>query len=334
MIQVFLLVFASFALSLALTAWVRRRALAQNRLDEPVARSSHVTPTPRGGGLGIAVTFYLALGWLWLMGTVPTPLAAALVPGLALVAIGYLDDRQSQSAFLRIAVHLGVAGLAMAGLGGWPTLDLGFTTWDWPDWAGFGIGTLAIAWAINFVNFMDGIDGLAGTEALFFALAGLLLLPTEAGALLLAALGAASTGFLILNWPPAKIFMGDVASGLIGYVFAVIALYESQVAAAPIWPWVIVIGIFLVDATVTLMRRIAQGAKPWEAHRSHAYQWAARRFQSHQKVTLGVLALNLVWLLPLACLAARWPTCSLAIAGLALVPLIALALRFHAGRPE
>jgi len=119
-------------------------------------------------------------------------------------------------------------------------------------------------------------------------------------------LGVSSIGFLLWNWPAAKIFMGDVGSGFLGFVLCVLMLATSQGKGISLWTWLILFGLFLVDATVTLMRRMIQREKWYSAHRSHAYQWLARQWGSHTRVTLLALAINVFWLLPIAYLSIRF----------------------------
>jgi Fuc2NAc and GlcNAc transferase len=145
---------------------------------------------------------------------------------------------------------------------------------------------------------------------------------------------AAAAGFLLWNWPPAKIFMGDVGSGYLGYVLAILALAATIRDPVAVWVWLILGGAFFVDATVTLARRTIRGDRLYEAHRSHAYQWLARRWGSHLPVTVTLLALNLLWLFPAAWLAERYPALALWILIAAYLPLIVLALVAGAGRPE
>ena len=165
----------------------------------------------------------------------------------------------------------------------------------------------ALVWLTNLFNFMDGIDGLAGMEAVSVSGLGAFLLLRNrllSGAQLSLMLCAASLGFLVWNWPPAKIFMGDVGSGFLGFTLGTLALFSSKTDSTLVWPWLILLAAFLVDATVTLLRRISGRARWYEAHRSHAYQHAARASGSHAKVTLAVAAMNIGWLFPLA-----WAAC-------------------------
>jgi Fuc2NAc and GlcNAc transferase len=177
---------------------------------------------------------------------------------------------------------------------------------------------------------MDGIDGIAASEAIFVACAGALLglLGGFASAVppMAVAFAAACGGFLVWNWPPARIFMGDVGSGYLGYVIAVLALAATRENPVALWTWLILGGVFFVDATVTLVRRLIHGDRIYEAHRSHAYQWLARRWGSHAKVTCAVLAVNVLWLLPCAVFATRRPSLAAATVVFALAPLVLLAI--------
>jgi len=204
-------------------------------------------------------------------------------------------------------------------------------------WVGSLIAVLGIVWVLNLFNFMDGIDGIAASEAIFVGLAGAWLtagLHTAGGATLVVIFAAACGGFLVWNWSPAKIFLGDVGSGYLGYLTAVFTLAAARVDPAAVWVWLILGGAFFVDATVTLARRTWRRERVYEPHRSHAYQWLARRWGSHRKVTLTLLTVNLVWLLPWAVLAARRPGNALVALAAALVPLAAVMLTIGAGRPE
>lgn len=316
-----------------LTGAVRFYALKRSLLDIPNARSSHTVPTPRGGGLALVVGVEIGLFWLWYKGYVATPeLMAVGLGGLAVALISWIDDRLDIPAIWRLLVHLAAAAWAlwwgrdfplMPFLGNW--LDLG--------WFGALVGLLLIVWLLNLYNFMDGIDGIAAVEAITVAGGAVLLLallgtPGQAAPLWL--LAAASLGFLIWNWPPAKIFMGDVGSAFIGFVFAIFVLNMSD-GPLNLWSWLILLGVFVVDATYTLVRRFLRGERIYQAHRSHAYQRASRRYASHKKVTLTVAGINLLWLLPLAWLAAAYPALGAFVLLLAWAPLLVVAALLGAG---
>jgi Fuc2NAc and GlcNAc transferase len=190
---------------------------------------------------------------------------------------------------------------------GFAELPLGFV--------GTILGIIGIVWAINLYNFVDGIDGLAAGEAISTGvIGGLLLIKTGNTGLAMVALliAAANAGFLPLNWAPAKLFMGDVGSGLLGYLFAVLAVASENVHGVPLLLWVLLLGAFVFDATVTLCRRIAHGERWYHAHHSHAYQRMVQAGKSHATVSSMILAINMVlaalaivaWLLPTLFLAA------------------------------
>lgn len=324
--------------SLLLTGLVRRLALSHGALDVPNERSSHVVPTPRGGGVAIVLATTAALLVLASRGMLQQDLVIALGGGgVAVAFIGFLDDRHRLSARVRLAVHFAAAVWALAWLGGLPPMQIGERLISF-GWAGYALGAVGIVWTLNLFNFMDGVDGIAGAEATFVALAGALiaLLTGTSDSVAAAALvfAAASCGFLVWNWPPARIFMGDVGSGYAGYAIAVLALAAARDDPVALLVWLILGGIFLVDATVTLVRRLSRRERLHEAHRSHAYQWLARRWQSHQRVTVTVAIVNLVWLLPGALLAAKYPNRAGWIAIVMLAPLVVGAIAAGAGRSE
>jgi glycosyltransferase WbpL len=324
-------------MSAVLTGVMRKFALVHSVLDVPNERSSHSIATPRGGGLAIVLVATSAMLVLELVGDVKLNLFMALTGGVAVAAIGFVDDRHSVRAGIRFAVHTGAALWAVIWLGGLPPLRVGEQIVQL-GWAGNLLALLGIAWTLNLFNFMDGIDGIAASEAVFVACAGAALGLMNGRANEVSAvgsvLGATCCGFLLWNWPPAKIFMGDVGSGYLGYVLAVLALAAARDNPVALWIWLLLGGAFFVDATVTLIRRLMRGERVHEAHRSHAYQWLARRWGSHRRVTVAVMTLNLMWLLPCAFLVTLHPDHAVAIVVVALVPLVALAFAAGAGRRE
>ena len=326
---------AVFIASMLLTGIIRRLALARGVMDVPNARSSHVLPTPRGGGLAIVVTVLLAIGVMYVRGNVPPDLAAVLLIGGPFVAlIGFIDDLRSVSVSARLAVQFAAFGWCVYCLGPLPPIHLGFAV------VNLGVGgsiaaVVYLVWFLNIYNFMDGIDGIASVEAISVMTFATLLIfwqqgePSIASALLVVA--AAAAGFLIWNWPPARIFMGDAGSGFLGFFVGSIAWATIVRGRLSIWVWLILLGAFIVDATVTLLRRWFRGANLAQAHRSHAYQRLSRRYRSHMKVTLGILLINACWLDPLAYLAAVRPALGAAFAAIAWLPLVAAAWICGAG---
>jgi len=316
---------------------MRAFALKAGLIDRPSSRSSHSTPTPRGGGLAIVVAFLLALLGLYAWGYIDARVATALIGGgCGTAVVGFLDDHRSLPARIRFLVHLGSAALVVGLIGGIPMTVLGhFGVGE--IWLGRLIAVVAIAWAINLFNFMDGIDGIAGAQAVFMSSAGaglnIYLGGRSSETVAMLCVGSASLGFLVWNWPPAKIFMGDVGSGFLGFSLAGLGVAASQRNPAAVAVWLILGGVFLADASVTLARRMVRGDRWFEAHRMHAYQHLARRWRGHLPVTLIVSAVNIGWLLPWAICAAAYPTHGVPIVTAALLPLVFVAVIVGAGTP-
>ena len=317
--------------------WLVRRYARQRLLDVPNDRSSHSQPIPRGGGLGLTVAHLLGVLGASLLALSPYELATALIGGGLLVAtIGLLDDHGHVRASRRLICHLLAFAWAVWWLGGLPPVDFG--------WGAINLGPLGtvlmvvyLTWFLNLFNFMDGIDGIAGAQALLMSVTASLLLWVGAdganAALPLLLLGAATAGFLVWNWPPAKIFMGDVGSGYLGFALGALALWTVVEGWLTAWVWLILGGAFLADATVTLLMRARIGVTLAQAHRSHAYQRLSRYWGSHRLVSLAFIAVNVIWLAPWAFLAASRPHLGAACALAALAPLFLLAARLGAGRP-
>ncbi|MCG3175027.1 MAG: putative undecaprenyl-phosphate N-acetylglucosaminyl 1-phosphate transferase [Myxococcota bacterium] len=325
---------AVFTATAGLTGLVRGFALRRGMMDIPNERSSHGIPTPRGGGVGFVIAILAALAALWAIHRIETPLFLALAPGGALIAlVGVVDDRRGLSAGVRLGFHLAACAFSLWILGGMPPPRVGNAVIEW-GWAGHLIGLVGMAWLVNAFNFMDGIDGIAGVEGLCLG-AGMAALAfgfTGGGAAagLIAAAGCA--GFLLWNAPPAKIFMGDVGSGFLGYIFAVLLIAGAHASPSGIWTGLILWCVFAADATFTLVRRMIRREKFTAPHRSHAYQKASRRW-SHRATTLATGLINLVWLTPLAALSAAWPGWGAALLALAIAPLAGVWVWLRAGTP-
>lgn len=321
---------ALFLGTYGLTGIARRYASRQGILDVPNARSSHTVPTPRGGGLAMVVVFLASMCALAVRGVMNTNIAIAMGGGGLIVAgIGWADDKHSLSPGLRFAVQVAAAIWALYWLGGLPDLNIGVARIHLGP-VGFILAIVGIVWSINLYNFMDGIDGLAGSECLTTAtLAFLLMWAMEDGRLPSAAATGANmdtmsvalvtlllvpiaAGFLVWNWAPAKIFMGDVGSGFLGFAFAVLAIASENSHGLPLLVWVLLLGVFVVDATATLVRRKRNGERCTEAHRTHAYQLAVQASYTHAQVVARVIVINIV-LGVAAAGACLWPRALLAI---------------------
>lgn len=309
-----------------LTGLARRWMAARGALDVPNERSSHVVPTPRGGGLAIAAVVFAGLLAGTLLGWLRFEVGVALLGGGLMVgAIGWADDCFNLTYRPRLAVHFAAALWTLYWLGGFPRLDMGAGSVALGA-AGWLVAALGIVWAVNFYNFMDGIDGLAGGEAVVVGTGGGLLL-LAAGAPDLAGLSfliaAASAGFLLWNWSPARIFMGDVGSGVLGYLFAGLAVASENRGAVPMLVWVLLLGVFVVDATVTLVRRALDREVVFNAHKKHAYQRAVQAGWSHARVSTLAILLS-VGMAALGYLALHVPGHMAAVAGGGLGALVLL----------
>jgi Fuc2NAc and GlcNAc transferase len=282
------------------------------------------------------VTTLLVLWPLALAGAVDWNVALGVWGAGVIVALtGFLDDHRHVPRTWRLVAHISAAAVVLISIGGSRQLAL----FDHPvtGWAMWPLAILYVAWIINLTNFMDGIDGLAASEAvtvscggaLLYALAGA---PADAVALPVVFAGAAC-GFLIWNRPPAAVFMGDVGSGFVGLLLAAMSLHASTVSPSLFWGWLILLGTFVVDASITLMRRAVRAERVYEAHRTHAYQHAAVRWRTHGRITLAVVAINAFWLLPLACLVVLEKIDAITGLVVAYAPLVAVATRLGAGLP-
>ena len=322
-----------FLAAVAVTGMVRVHAIRSRLLALPTHRSSHEVPTPVGGGIAIVLVYLATLAIAILAFLVQWTHALLLATSLPVALMGYLDDRRQLGAGLRFAVQVLCVFVAVSLAGQIPAVNVGSLVIEGALLQWFVL-PLSLVWLCNLYNFMDGIDGLAGSETAFVCLAAAILL-VQGNDLPLAwlclGLFAGAAGFLVWNWGPARIFMGDVGSGFLGLTLGLVAMVAHLHGSMSFWSWVILLASFLVDATFTLVRRLMRRAKVTQAHRQHAYQHAARRFASHRAVCVVVQAINVMWLFPVAALANRHPDQGVYFAALAIVPLLVIVYRFDAG---
>lgn len=285
----FALCLVSFALTKAITAFLRRRQL----LDLPNDRSSHSVPTPRGGGLAVVASILIGLAVCGAIGTVPINQALALAGiTLFLTIVSWLDDLRSLGALVRFGSHcLGVSVALWISLVSGPFLN---------GWVSPGVETILIGvgwvWFINLFNFMDGIDGIAASETLAIGAGGSGLILVANGDPSVAAIGlvcaGAALGFLPSNWNPAKVFLGDVGSIPLGFLCAWVLL---SMASQDLGMAALILSlVFLADATLTLLKRLIRREKIWQAHRQHFYQQAVQRGMSHAQATTAASIANLI----------------------------------------
>ncbi len=266
----------------------------------------------------------------------PTELYALVGSGLLVAVIGFVDDHGHIAARWRLLGHFIAAAWALFWLNGLAPLTFFGITITF-GWVGNIVALVYLVWMLNLYNFMDGIDGLAGAEAICACIGvGLISWVIGCSSVVWAPmmLAAAVAGFFCWNFPPAKIFMGDAGSGFLGLILAVLSLSTAWAAPALLWVWLIMLGVFIVDATWTLLRRLFRGDAVSQAHRSHAYQYASRLFKSHKKVTISIVAINFLWLWPIALLVGlQWLEPVFGVL-LAYLPLICAACYFRAGSLE
>ena len=263
------------------TAWALRYARREQVLDHPEERSNHATPTPRGGGIAIVAVMAGMLAWLAYSRIEERLVLLAVLAGLALVgAIGWLDDHRPVSARIRLAMHALAAVL----------VAIAMAVSGWSIWMPV-LALIAIPVLVNIWNFMDGIDGIAATQAMVWGLALLLWMPVALAGSIGLALAMACLGFLPFNFPRARVFMGDVGSGALGFLVACSGLLLAREQGSHALGSLGILAPFLVDAGLTLSRRIWRREPWWQAHSQHAYQRLARSRNGHGLVTAIYLML-------------------------------------------
>ena len=279
----------AFIISFLLTHIVKYAAQKKLILDVPNERSSHVKPTARGGGIAIALTWFAGISYLYHHGNIEAKLYYALISGILISLIGFIDDIYNIKFYIRLIAQSIATMSALYFLGGLNKFDCGFYTIE----NNFILTTLAlfgIIWFINLYNFIDGIDGYAASEAVFVSAA----LWFFTGHLSLLLLAFAVLGFLPLNWQKAKIFMGDTGSTLLGFSLAVFAIYLQNNSEFSILNWLILTSIFWFDATYTLFKRLVNKERITEAHKKHIYQRIVQWGFSHQKTVVYSLLINVI----------------------------------------
>lgn len=287
----------SFLISIVVVRGSIGYAHRRGMLDRPGHRRSHVTATPRGGGIGIVLAMLVCLpGVLW--GTWPVSVIAGLVASLVLVAgAGWWDDHRSLAVLPRLVAQF-------AGVSLFSVLLLGYSLSLW--W--LPLLLLGGVWSINLHNFMDGIDGMLAVQTMFVA-CGLALLSLfahqSAVAIASASLALAAFAFWCYNRSPARIFMGDVGSGSVGLLIFVLTAMLWRIDHALVWPALILSSSFMVDASLTLLSRMLGGRRWYAAHREHLFQWQVRSGLPHSRVVAGYLGWNVVFVLPMT-----WLACS------------------------
>jgi Fuc2NAc and GlcNAc transferase len=307
----------------------RKFSMNRNIVANPNFRTLHVSPIPAGGGIVFSMVFVVGLFYLWWLGQLSNDYFWVLAVGGGMAALfGFLDDLKNIRAKKKLAVQIL--------LGGWTVFWLNGGTlfyFEWlPPLISIALTLLFLVWMMNGYNFMDGIDGMAVSGVVFVSATMIAVLlwtrPESEFIMVMALLLACSSAFLLFNWPPASIFMGDAGSVFLGYIFGSLILLTVMVGDVTVWTWLVVFGYFFADTTVTQIMRVILVKKWYLAHRSHAYQNLARITGSHLKVTGGVVLYNLIWILPLTFWSALSPEMALYAVVLAVTPGMVVAYRY------
>lgn len=317
----------AFILSFLGTYSYRSFAISKGILAKPNFRTLHEKPVPKGGGIAFSTVFVAGVLILWLLGIASRELMLSLCLGGGVATLfGFIDDLMEFKVIPQLAMQIFLAGWVLFCFDGGPLTYL-----DWmPAWLAWLSTCFLLVWMINLYNFMDGIDGMAASGAVFIA--GVSSIVALIGgnsnmALVFALLSICCFGFLLFNWPPASIFMGDSGSIFLGYCFGALIIKTVMYSEMSFWTWLVILAYFLGDTTTTLLMRIVI-VKKYVPHRSHAYQNLARIWGSHLKVTSLAIAYHCVWLLPLAIWSTLQRETAPIAAVLALAPAILWTLRY------
>jgi len=286
------------ALTAVVLAWLRPRLVAAGMVDVPDARRLHARVTPRGAGLGMAVVMSGVLGMaLWSASVSAVVALSVLVLIIGTAVLGGLEDRRGLSVWVRLIGQMLLAATALilmrSALS--PELTPSFAVALLPLMA------LAMVWSMNLHNFMDGSDGLAGLHGVWVGIGLAVWFHGQAdvaAALVAVTLGGACGGLLLWNWPPARLFMGDSGSLLIGAVVAWLIFWGAMQATLPLWLGLIWVSVFVVDTSATLLLRVLRGERWYTAHCSHAYQGLISTGVTHGQVLMGFTVINLGLILP------------------------------------
>lgn len=296
----------------ALIAWIItgltiRYAPAMRLVHQPNDRSSHKRVTPHGGGIGIVISATLFTLWLIWQRDVNIPVySAAIFLAITVAAKGLLDDLFHLPPWIRLIIQFMACTALLAVLHTLPINGLEPIS-GLPSWLSFLLILIAGVWWLNLFNFMDGIDGLAASQAIFMLIGATTLIAiknpdfTQTTVWIwMICLAAAIIGFLPHNWSPAHIFMGDTGSMFLSFMILLLALLTISLEWMNYATWSILGAVFITDASVTLLKRALSSEKISEAHCKHTYQTLAKYYKSHAKVTLLITIINLLWLLPIA----------------------------------
>ncbi len=299
---ILLLIFLAVISSL-ITDFVRRFSIKNKLFDIPNDRSSHDIPKPKGGGISIVLIMLGTVVVLSFFGMIKSDISMSMLVGLSIVAVvGLIDDYKDLPISIRTVSYFVAAVLSIYLIGGITSISISGYYFDL-NHIGFFLSVLFLVWVTNLYNFMDGTDGFAAIQTICIGLfCGLLLylIAETSYAIIMFCLVASTIGFLYWNWAPAKIFMGDVGSCTIGFLFGLLSLYMEKTGIISIAVWLILLSPFIVDSTLTLFKRIINKEKWYTAHNVHAFQKLHQSGLTHDKLAIGLLVLNLTVIWPIA----------------------------------
>ena len=282
--------------------WVTAMAEKSGMITEPGERQSHVVSTPTGGGLGLVFSIIVTSLFLLFVSPIPGFWWQNVLPGILLLAfVGWRDDKHTVPWRVRLLVQLAVS-LWLLSFG---PLQLSLS-----DVGLFSIAVLAVVWMMNLYNFMDGSNGMAGFQGVFAGavLAVLFHISGQtAMALIALTVATACAGFLPLNFPLARVFMGDVASVPLGFIFASLVVYGTQADSLSPQVSILIMSVFIIDATMTLLARVIRREQWYTAHAQHVYQRLIAQGWSHHQVLIVYQAINVILVLPAVVLAEIYP---------------------------
>lgn len=302
MTETVVLITAIFLGSQLLLYAYRELALRRHWLDIPNERSSHSAPTPGGAGLCLAVVFLLASAYLFVAGVLSSEIMWLCGLSLIMAMTGWFDDRYCLSRRIRAVIYLVAAVLFVNGV-----------TEHVAAWWLIALALLIFAF-VNAFNFMDGIDGIAASQVLFYAVAFLFMSTGTINAdfqLVLFFVATLAAAFLLWNWSPARLFLGDSGSLFFGFLLAAISVFADELSVLSLFSSAILLATFVADSSVTMLCRLLNGERIQDAHRSHLYQLLAKHWGSHARVVILYAAVNITVLLPVALISeaqASWAT--------------------------
>jgi len=304
--KLLLLLVSVVLVSAFFTNLIRHLSIKYKFYDIPNDRSSHDARIPKGGGIPIIVIVFLSIAILLFLEKIDFYISISLLLGIIIIsATSLIDDFKSLSVTFRAIAYTFGAALSFYLIDGLATITIGNNDFNLKYFS-YPLCVLFIFWMTNLYNFMDGTDGFAAVQTICVSLfCGILAyISSEISyAIILLCIAASTIGFLFWNWSPAKIFMGDVGSCSLGFVFGLLSIHTEKNGLISISIWLILLAPFIVDTSLTLIKRIITGEKWYKAHNTHAYQRFYQSGFSHGQLAIALLKINLLIIWPCAYIA-------------------------------